>query len=585
MFEPGPDLLEPPRQLIEMLPVAAYACDARGQILWFNEQAAKLWGRRPRIGDETERFCGSYKLWFKGELTSHDQCPMAYVLRTGDPISGVEAVVERPDGSRVWAMVHIAPIRNAQGTLAGAINCFHDTTALHVAQEELQSRQAELEDFFENSAMGMHIVAADGTILRANKAELALLGYAAEEYIGLNVREIHVDHDTIEDILERLRRGEMLYRQQARLRAKDGSIRHVLITTNANFRDGQLLNTRCVTTDVTQEVFAKQRAAQAEDRFRQLVEALPAAIYTTDAEGRITFYNKAAVQMSGREPELGSDQWCVTWKLYLPDGTPLPHDACPMAVAIRENRSVRGVEAVAERPDGSRVPFIPYPTPLHDEEGKLVGAVNMLVDVSERKQAETQQRLLLDELNHRVKNNIQMLSALLRSAEREANSAEAKLALADASQRVAAMASAQRVLYSAQSASTFNAHEFVHAVCLGAQQTFPSDSKIQISVADGELSNEKSMPLALILNELLTNAVKHGVKGRSHGIIKVRLFPEEHEWVLSVEDDGPGFDFKPPERRSSGLGLVMGLAQQLCGKFEVSRSPSRCDVRFRRLRR
>src|SRR5258708_39170539 len=103
--------------------------------------------------------------------------------------------------------------------------------------------------------------------------------------------------------------------------------------------------------------------------FRDLLEALPTAIYTTDANGRITFFNQAAVEFSGRTPEIGSDQWCVTWRLYWPDGRPMAHDECPMARALKEDRSIRGEEAIAERPDGTRVPFMPYPTPLHDAAG------------------------------------------------------------------------------------------------------------------------------------------------------------------------------------------------------------------------
>jgi PAS domain S-box-containing protein len=125
-----------------------------------------------------------------------------------------------------------------------------------------------------------------------------------------------------------------------------------------------------------------------ERQFRALLEALPVAIYTTDAAGRITFYNQAAVEFSGRRPRLGSDKWCVTWRLYRLDGTPLPHDQCPMAVALREGRAIRGVEAIAERPDGSRVPFMPYPTPLRDAAGNVVGAVNVLIDISNRRQFE-----------------------------------------------------------------------------------------------------------------------------------------------------------------------------------------------------
>jgi PAS domain S-box-containing protein len=336
-----------------------------------------------------------------------------------------------------------------------------------------------------------------------------------------------------------------------------------------------------VTRDVTCRKAQDHALHEQKQHLQDLLESLPAAVYTTDAEGRITFFNQAAVDMAGRVPRLGEDLWCVTWKLYKPDGTPLPHDECPMAIALKENRAVRGEEAVAERPDGTRVPFIPYPTPLRDADGNLVGAINMLVDVSERKQAEYQQRILLDELNHRVKNNLQMLHSLVRTAQRESNNDEAKSVLEEAAHRIGAIAAAQRVLYSAESATSFSANEFLQAVCHAAQQAFAGDVEIHVAPNDGELSNEISMPLALILNELLTNAVKHGLNGRRRGTIKVQLTRTGDHFNLMVEDDGAGFELRPSSRRSSGLGLVTGLARQLGGTFEVQRpAGARCIVSF-----
>jgi PAS domain S-box-containing protein len=121
----------------------------------------------------------------------------------------------------------------------------------------------------------------------------------------------------------------------------------------------------------------------------QLLQSLPAAVYATDAAGRITFYNEAAVRLWGVRPRLGSDEFCGSWKLYRTDGTDLPHSECPMAIALREQRPIHGAEAIAERPDGTRVPFIAHPTPLFDHSGKLTGAVNMLVDASNRQISET----------------------------------------------------------------------------------------------------------------------------------------------------------------------------------------------------
>jgi PAS domain S-box-containing protein len=125
-----------------------------------------------------------------------------------------------------------------------------------------------------------------------------------------------------------------------------------------------------------------------EDHFRKVAEALPAPIYTVDQTGRVTFYNDAAAEFWGRRPQLGATYWCGSWKLFWPDGTPLPHEQCPVAVALKEKRPIRGLEAVAERPNGERVAFVPYPTPLFDASGNLIGAFNMLVDVSDRKKAE-----------------------------------------------------------------------------------------------------------------------------------------------------------------------------------------------------
>jgi PAS domain S-box-containing protein len=121
-----------------------------------------------------------------------------------------------------------------------------------------------------------------------------------------------------------------------------------------------------------------------------LLQALPVAVYTTDAEGRITFYNEAAAELWGHRPELGTSHWCGSWRLYWPDGRSLPHDECPMAVALKEGRPVRGLEAIAERPDGTRVRFLPFPTPLCDGAGRLTGAINLLMDVSERHEASLQ---------------------------------------------------------------------------------------------------------------------------------------------------------------------------------------------------
>jgi len=507
--------------VLDAIPGAVYVCDHEGWLVRYNSEAAELWGRRPSLDEPRERFCGSHRLFLPDSSPlPHAECPMAQAMRSGVATRNAEVMIERPDGSRIIALVNIRPLTGRRGEIQGAINCFQDISEQKKIEEEVRRKSKDLEDFFENSAIGLHIVSSTGIILRANKAELELLGYKPEEYVGRHIAEFHADAPVIGEILQRLSCGEKLDRYAARLRAKDGSIKHVLITSNSRLEDGKFVNTRCFTTDVTglyesenarreseerlaatyqaatigiaeadadgrllrvndafcamlghtreqllamtfldytheddreqdARLYAQQvsgeidnyavrkravkgdgttvyfdvysssvrdctgrfrygvrvlldvteakhmddRLREREQRMRDLLEALPAAIYTTDAEGHITFFNKAAVDMAGRTPQVG-DKWCVSWRLYRPDGSYLPHDQCPMAVALREDRPVRGEEAVAERPDGTRVPFVPYPTPLHDDSGKLVGAVNMLMDISDRKKAEAYEERL-----------------------------------------------------------------------------------------------------------------------------------------------------------------------------------------------
>jgi PAS domain S-box-containing protein len=278
-------VLDMPDHLLDILPVGVYVCDQAGLIVRYNRAAADLWGCSPKVGDPAVRYCGSYRLYHLDGVP-HAKCPMADVLATGQGLRDQEIVIERPDKTRIVALVNIEAIKADSGRIVGAINVFRE-------KPELRSSQ-----------------------------------------LPLNGGERNSD---------------------------------------------------------------------------ELLQALSAALYTTDAAGRITFYNEAAAELWGFRPELGTSEFCGSWKLYWPDGTPLPHDQCPMALTLKERRPIRGMEAVAERPDGTRVPFIPYPTPLFDASGKLTGAVNMLVDITERRESE--QRIRDTEARYRT------LAAIVESSE------------------------------------------------------------------------------------------------------------------------------------------------------------------------
>jgi len=377
-----------PVDLLDNLPVGICCCDAEGVLVQFNKHAAELWGRSPQVG--AQRFTGAERIFDPdGRQLPLEAIPIARVLQTGKPVRNATVMVDRPDGTRVSLIVNAEPLRD-DDKIVGAVSCFQDVTNLSRKDEPPNSGNEVLEDFFEHAPIGLHVVAGDGTILRANKAELELLGYSAEEYVGRPVADFHADEHVVEEILARLSRDEVLDRYPARMRAKDGSIRHVLLTSNAEVLDGKLVKTRCFVLDDTGRKLAEARERITETRARAALASVPVAVYMTDAEGRIIFFNEAYERLIGRKPEPDVDRFCSAWRIYTPEGEPIPREDCLMAVALKEQRPISGMEVIIERPDGTRVSVLPHPTPISGGDGSLIGAVNVMVDITDRHETDAQ---------------------------------------------------------------------------------------------------------------------------------------------------------------------------------------------------
>jgi PAS domain S-box-containing protein len=289
--------------------------------------------------------------------------------------------------------------------------------------------------------------------------------------------------------------------------------------------------------------------------YRDLLNALPTAIYTTDAEGRITFYNEAAVEFAGRRPELG-EMWCVTWKLFYLDGTPLPHDQCPMAVALKEGVAVRGAEAVAERPDGSRVIFTPYPTPLRDDAGNIVGAVNMLIDITQRKTAEDRQELLTNEVNHRANNLLSVVQSIVRLT----RSDDVDSLREAINGRIQALARAHSLL----AKTRWLGADLQHLVSEELAPYMGDDARAWVSGTMLPLRPAAAQSIALIIHELVTNAVKYGALSNAEGRVHIDWRRSKDTITIRWREDG-GPEIQPPTTRGVGSTVIERAAAQLDG--------------------
>lgn len=254
------------RAVIDSAGEGIIVADENGKLLLFNPEAGRILGagmtdRPPETWSEV---CG---IFLPDAVTPFpsEELVLVRALR-GEATDEVELFIRNPhvpDG--VYLRATGRPLRDAAGAVRGGVVVFRDVTARRRAEETLRRKHDELTDFFENAPVGLHWVGADGTVLWANQAELDLVGYTRDEYIGRNIADFHADEEVINDILRRLTNKETLHSYEARLVCRDGSIKHVLISSNVFFEDGKFVHTRCFTRDITARKQAEEDLRQAKE--------------------------------------------------------------------------------------------------------------------------------------------------------------------------------------------------------------------------------------------------------------------------------------------------------------------------------
>jgi two-component system cell cycle sensor histidine kinase/response regulator CckA len=295
------------------------------------------------------------------------------------------------DGSYRWMLTRVLPLRDESGEVKSWVGTLTDIDELKHTRDQLQRSERELADFFENASLGLHWVGPDGIILRANQAELDLMGYERDEYVGRNIVDFHVDRPVIEDILRRLAGREILHDYPARVRCKDGSIKHVLIDSSVYFEGDRFVHTRCFTRDVTNQRGGEETMA----RLAAIVASSSDAVIGKTLEGVVTSWNAAAERIFGyTEAEM------VGQSIFRLIPEELHGAERVLLSQIAQGEPVQIEEAERIRKDGRRIHISVTVSPILDSSDRVVGASSIKRDVTERKQAaetlrESQERLQL----------------------------------------------------------------------------------------------------------------------------------------------------------------------------------------------
>jgi PAS domain S-box-containing protein len=557
--------------------------DAHGRVTSLNSVAERLtgWTTADAVGRDLPQV-----FRIVNEETREDvENPALQALRQGTVVSlSNHTVLVSKQGDERPIDDCASPIRIGGDRIDGSILVFRDVSERRRADDALRRSEQELTDFFNNASVALHWVGPDGVILRANQAELDLLGYDADEYVGRHIADFHEDRGVIGDILTRLTSGEVLRDYPSRLRCRDGSLKDVLISSSVRRDQGRFLHTRCFTVDVTD----RKRADAQRALLAAIVDSSGDVIISKTLEGQILSWNTGAMTMLGYSPEeiVGRS---VT--VIIPESRHA--EERHILDLVGRGERVESFETVRVARDGRHIDVSLTVSPIRDETGTIVGASSIARDIGRRKdlerslqQADRRKDEFLAVLAHELRNplapirnsvsTLQLLSpddALLRRTteiiERQTGNMTRLLDdLLDVSRITSSRLDLRKETVTIQSVLNL-AFETSRPLIDVSRQT------LSISVPSEPITTDvDTMRLAQVFSNLLNNASKFSSKG---GEIRVSARRDDSDVVVTVADDGIGieraalptiFDMFSQashalDRAQGGLGIGLSLVRGL----------------------
>ena len=515
---------------------------------------------------------------------------------SGHIVEFEDLIAFRGIGSRFLRTTY-RPERSENGEVVGWLASIADITDRKNAEQALRDSERELTEFFKNATEAIHWMKQDGTILRANEAELRMMGYSEEEYIGRNIVDFHVDRNVVDELVGRLIAGETIENFRSRLRHKNGSILEVTISSSVYFENEKFVHSRCFTRDITEQLSAERAMRQ----LAAIVESTEDAIIGLDLQGTIKSWNAGAelLYLYTAQEMVGEH----VSRLIPPERS---NDESQIMSELHGGHRVEHYETVRVAKDGRRIDVSLTISPIKDSSGVVVGASKIARDISDRKRLDQERESLLKrehaardeaEIANRVKdeflatlshelrsplNAIVGWASVLRKGAKTPEDIDRAIEIIDRNARLQArlidsVLDVSRIVSGKfqMDSRPVNLLEILDAAVDSMKPTADQKNIRLVRIFDSKAApvSGDSSRLQQVFWNLLSNAVKFSPKG-SEITVELRYASSAE---VTVKDQGRGIaaDFLPhvfdrfrqadssTTRRYGGLGLGLAIVRHL----------------------
>jgi PAS domain S-box-containing protein len=576
------------RSIIEASPNGIIVTDLDREIITYNRKSVTMWG----LTEQVEKTGSLKKVMphiFK-KLKNPDHCKALIDNSYDNPEEHSNDLMILKDG-RYFERTGVP--YQVGNKIIGKVIHYVDITRFKETEEKL-SRFADLLDSINtNVNEGILRSTPNDGLVYVNDAFVRMFGYdSKEEVMSTNPSAFYADSAVRQSLVDELEdKGEYI-NTEVSFKRKDGTTFWGLENSSFIQQEGKTYIDGVIT-DIDERKKAEQALRESEEKYRTILGNIEEGYFETDLEGNFTFFNAALTEMMGYSSE---QMMGMNNRAYMTDEeAEIVFETFNSIFETGEPANAFDWELISG--DGSRIIVESTISLRRDADDNPVGFRGVVRDISDRKkkQREIQNSLrekevLLDEIHHRVKNNLAVISGLLFLQSEETDDKNAQRALKESQNRINSMALIHELLYDNETFASLNPSDYIEQLVAHVSSNMQVGNKnirTKIEAKNFDLGLNTAIPCALIINELITNAHKYAFDGRENGNIQIIFRKEEKNgYHLEVADDGCGlpedFDINDRGQHSLGLSLVKTLSQQLNGiLYSENENGARFVIRFK----